>query len=278
MNESVFQLGPEQNLVGVWTDPAGAARPLAVLMLNAGVIYRIGAHRTSVKLARHLASAGFRCARFDLCGVGDSRAPRGASDFRTQAVRDIRAVMDGFEARHGPHAFALVGICSGAAHAQATALVDARVRGVFLIDGFVYPTLKGRLHFLHRMRLAYGWRGFAGRFLRHGWTRLRTRGEAADEGLADTGPQRSREEYAQDMRALMQRQVQVAVLFTGSYLEVYGYARQLPDSFAGEPWLNHVQCLFEPGVDHTLTLRASQQVLLTRVAEWVEAVAATVAR
>jgi alpha-beta hydrolase superfamily lysophospholipase len=278
MNESVFQLGPEQNLVGVWSDPTGAARPLAVLMLNAGVIYRIGAHRTSVKLARHLAAVGFRCARFDLCGVGDSRAPRGASDFRTQAVLDIQAVMDGFEARHGPHAFALVGICSGAAHAQATALGDSRVRGVFLIDGFVYPTVKGRLHFLRRMQLVYGWRAFAARFLRHGWTRLRARGQTPDEGLAEAGPQRTRDEYAQDMRTLMQRQVRVAVLFTGSYLEVYGYARQLQDSFAGEPWVDRVECLFEPEIDHTLTLKAGQQVLLSRVAPWVEAVAAAVAR
>jgi alpha-beta hydrolase superfamily lysophospholipase len=278
MNERVLQLGPERNLVGVWTEPQRQALPLAVLMLNAGVIYRIGAHRTSVKLARHLASQGFGCARFDLCGVGDSRAPRGAADFRTQAVLDIRQVMDAIQASEGTRQFVLVGICSGAAHAQATALVDPRVRGVFLIDCFVYPSWKGRLHFLARMRRAYGWLGLMSRLLSHGRTKLaRQGGPAPDAGLADEGPRRTREQYAQDMRELARRQVQVSLLFTGSILELYGYAGQLRDSFAGEPWLDHVRCLFEPEIDHTVTLRAAQRALLERVGTWVRGVQESIA-
>ena len=273
MNEQVLQLGPQRHLVGVWTPAQGPARPLAVLMLNAGVIYRIGAHRTSVKLARHLAAQGFGCARFDLSGVGDSRAPRGAADFRTQAVHDIRTVMDAIEARQGPSQFALVGICSGAANAQAAALVDERVRGVFLIDGFVYPSWKGRLHFLWRMRRAYGWAGFARRLLQHAGSKLRARSQPVPEAsLADDGPHRTREQYVQDMRELVRRRVQVTLLFTGSILEHYGYAGQLRDSFAGESWLDEVQCLFEPDIDHTVTLRAAQLALLERVSAWLHQV------
>lgn len=272
MIEHAFQIGPGRHLLGIWTPPVAARQRLGVLMLNAGVIHRIGAHRIHVKLARHLAAKGFGCARFDFSGVGDSRPPPDAVDFRAQAVRDVRCVMDAIQRDQGIDRFALVGICSGAANAQAAALADERVRGVFLIDGYVYPTRKGHAHFARRMLQAYGAGGFASRLARFAQGRLQAPREAVAVP-ADEGPTRSRQEFDADMTALSVRGVHVALLFTGSYLEHFGYARQLHDSFAGATWLDHVEVLFEPDLDHTITLQASQRRLIELVDPWTQRVA-----
>lgn len=278
--EQVLQLGPEGHLLGIWTPAQGAPRPLAVLMLNAGVIHRIGAHRTSVTLSRALAARGVGCARFDMSGVGDSRAPKGASDFRAQAIQDIRTVMDALERQQGIHDFALVGICSGAARSQSAALLDPRVRGIFLIDGWVYPTWKGRWHFARRMRAAYGWSVFGQRLIRFVRGRLKpVEGPPVpDPTMVDEGPQVDRAQFASEMRELTARDVQVALLFTGSRLQHYAYEGQLRDTFAGEPWLSRVACLFDADIDHTLTLRASQDTLREYVLGWVDTVLARLPR
>ncbi|MBL8331288.1 MAG: alpha/beta fold hydrolase [Rubrivivax sp.] len=278
MNEQVLQLGPQDHLVGIWTAPAEPRKRIAVLLLNAGVIHRIGAHRTSVKLARMLAQRGLGCVRFDLSGVGDSRAPRGALDFRAQAARDIATVMDAIQQREGIRDFALVGICSGAAHAQARAVADERVRAAFLIDGFAYPTTRGRWHFARRMMASYGIGGFLARAARLVAQRALHASPPQAVIPVDEGPQRSREEFAQDMEALAARGVDVALMFTGSVLEHYGYERQLQDSFAGHRWTRQVQVLFEPDMDHTVTLRSAQVQLMHRVAAWADRVAARIAR
>ncbi|MCE2660483.1 MAG: alpha/beta fold hydrolase [Rubrivivax sp.] len=108
-------------------------------MLNAGVIHRVGAHRLHVKLARSLAAMGYGSVRFDFSGLGDSTLPPDAQDFRSQAQRDVHTVLEALVQQTQVERFALLGICSGAAYAQAAALADPRVKGVFLVDGFIYP-------------------------------------------------------------------------------------------------------------------------------------------
>ena len=53
---------------------AEAGQPWVVL-LNAGIIHRIGPNRLYVQLARRLASRGHAVLRFDLAGIGDSEPP-----------------------------------------------------------------------------------------------------------------------------------------------------------------------------------------------------------
>jgi pimeloyl-ACP methyl ester carboxylesterase len=277
--EQVLHLGPERNLIAVWTPPVGRPMPLNVVFVNAGVIHRVGPHRLHVKLARCLARQGVGCARFDLSGVGDSLAPRDGVDFRSQAVRDVRAVMDDLATRSGITSFALVGMCSGAAHSQAAALVDRRVKGVFLIDGYVYPSWRSSWHFLLMMLRAYGpWQTTA-RLVRALKTRLRQRLRAEQTSSAiSSDTRRSAKEFAQDMRALTQRQVQVCLMFTGSVLEVFAYPDHLRHQFAPAAWLDQVGCLFEPNVDHTLTLQGFQRHLANRLVPWLKELSCKIAR
>lgn len=269
--EEVWQLGSAGNLTAIWTPPAGQPEPLVVVLLNAGVIHHVGAHRIHVKLARHLAARGIGCLRFDFGGVGDSPTARDAQDFRTQAVLDVRTVLDALQARAGADRFALFGICSGAAHAQAAAVADPRIRGIFLIDGFMFGHWRAQLHFLARMRHAYGVAGVARRVWQHLPGRLR-RAMAPAGQTADNGPTRTPEDFDADMQALVDRGVRVHTLFTGSVLEVFSHEGQWRDGFPAARWLGAVTCEVEPSIDHTVTLASAQRWLIARVTAWLATV------
>jgi pimeloyl-ACP methyl ester carboxylesterase len=255
-------------------------------MLNAGVVHHVGPHRLHVKLARRLAAQGYGCLRFDFSGMGDSAWPQDAGSFEAQAARDVQQVLDQLESDLGARQFALLGICSGAAHAQAAALADERVRAVFLVDGYHYPSLKGRLHFLGRLAKAYGVLGLVRRCVRVALLRGRalraapvvSRGEAStgQPGLAqasvreeDRTPSLPKQRFSQDMHQLTQRGVETALMFTGSVLERFSHSQQLQDVFAPSAWLQSVHCILEAELDHTLTLAASQTVFFDHVEDWL---------
>lgn len=271
--ERIFHWGSEGQIVAIWTPPATPAKTTVLVLLNAGVIHHIGAHRLHVKLARALAGLGYGSLRFDFSGSGDSGLPAGVFNFQQQAQRDLQDVLQGLASELNVDRFALLGICSGAAHAQASAVGDARVKGVFLVDGFMYPSWRGRWAFARRMAQTYGHATFFKRLARLALKRLRRSFDARAERQAlfveDSTPTRSVHDFAADMQVLSDRDVGVTLMFTGSVLEHFGHARQLRDVFPGQAWLEHVRCIFEPSVDHTLTLRAAQMQLLEHVVHWL---------
>lgn len=138
--ETPVAFGQRGDLFGVLSQPALAARPqpcgTAVLLLNVGGNYRAGPNRVYVKLARELASAGYRVLRMDVAGIGDSRIEEGFSSdsmYRGDAVADVGAAIDMLQQRGCERIF-LLGICSGAYLAFQTALKDARVDGQMIIN------------------------------------------------------------------------------------------------------------------------------------------------
>jgi pimeloyl-ACP methyl ester carboxylesterase len=142
IEETTHVFGSEDRLVGVCTRLAAGHPKLGVILVNAGVIHRVGPHRSSVKLARALAPLGVAVLRFDLSGVGDSALSTRPLPYHDQAVEDVRDALDLMRTSFGLQRFVVFGICSGAVHACSTALADDRVVGVVLFDGYAYPTWK----------------------------------------------------------------------------------------------------------------------------------------
>lgn len=137
--EEILRLGPGGPLVGVATLSAGGGdsagvRPTAVLILNAGLIHRVGPQRLHVKLARSLARAGLTCLRWDFSGIGDSPSRRDGLAVMDVITREPRDVMDQLGTQYGIERFILVGICSGAFASFRTAVSDPRVCGAVLIN------------------------------------------------------------------------------------------------------------------------------------------------
>ena len=76
MTEKALLFGEGKSLVGIVTLPAESSpvdRP-GIVILNAGVLHRVGPNRVHVQMARALAELGFTVLRFDLSSIGDSRA------------------------------------------------------------------------------------------------------------------------------------------------------------------------------------------------------------
>lgn len=273
MKELATCLGPDQNLVAVVTLPDGEPKPLAFLMLNAGVVHRIGPHRTSVKIARRLAELGYATIRFDISGVGDSRPPRDALPFRQQAVLDIKAAMDHLQDRYQLKQFGLYGICAGAMNGYAAALGDERVVGLFMFDGYAFPTGKASL-----VRFVSNWRG---RSLRHvlgavrnrmrrvlvgSWMKKDGNPAALAPPAASTHP--TKERFAVDLQTLIGRGARVVSLYSGSVFEEYSYQGQLSDAFKGHSFLTQMTCHYAPTVDHLVTPLEAQRHLIELIEDW----------
>ena len=74
--ERVYHFGPSDSLLGVVTLPPGdrleaSTRRPFVIILNAGLVHRVGPFRMTVELARQLAKRGLRVMRIDQAGLGD---------------------------------------------------------------------------------------------------------------------------------------------------------------------------------------------------------------
>jgi pimeloyl-ACP methyl ester carboxylesterase len=121
MGERALCLCLQPNLFGILSEPVAhqtAACDLpAIVLLNAGSAYHVGPNRLYVLLARRLATAGFRCLRMDLHGLGDSitrDSERENETYPATAFRDIDLAMRFLERELGVGRMVLMGLCSGA--------------------------------------------------------------------------------------------------------------------------------------------------------------------
>jgi dienelactone hydrolase len=105
---------------GIVTEPCqDETRRRAVILLNTGSDYHIGASRMYVSLARRWAGRGYFVLRMDLMGLGDSGVLPGKTDnevFPSEALEDIGSALQFMRERYGISDFTLGGLCSGAYH------------------------------------------------------------------------------------------------------------------------------------------------------------------
>jgi pimeloyl-ACP methyl ester carboxylesterase len=274
-HEQAMLLGPQENLVGIVSLPtlATTGRP-TVVVLNAGVLHRVGPHRMHVHLARRLAALGFACLRLDLAGIGDSLAVAGSQSFRESAVADTRAAMNDLARTLGSERFVLVGLCSGADNALAAALADERVAAIVVLDPPAYPTRRSRARKLARRIAILGPVGalrwsvaVADRTVRARLQALRAPaggGPAPEEGR-ETPPLPV---YRRDLRTLVDRGVKVLSIYSGSLGDRYNDADQL---FEVMPELrDRVDHLYFPEANHMFTERFAQAELLDAITVWVD--------
>lgn len=278
MKETPLLFGPGRNLVGLWCEPVGGPPPtVCLLLVNAGVVHRIGLHRINVKIARHMARQGVPSLRLDLAGLGDSRIVGQAAGFREQAVGDIQAAMDQIERSHDIHRFAIFGICSGAFNGYAAALADPRIVGLSMMDGHAFRSWKTPwMRHLQRLQvvspaqvLAAVRRRVAAPF------QAGPRPPVADAvdtgGDADNDPvvAATPAQFAQALQTLVERGVAVHIVNTGSRIDDYSYAGQFMDVFGHHAFAAQVVSEYLPEMDHSVTLLSGQQLLIERLDLWM---------
>ena len=274
VREEAQVFGPEGSHVGILTQRDGdsAVPPVACVIPNAGLIYRIGPRRFSVKLARALAEAGIPTLRFDLAGVGDSKYVGESSSARERILASMRSAFDQLERTTGVRRFIVMGICSGAVNAYRIATVDERVVGVFMYDKFYYRSRWTTPVYLAKRAWVVGPGRAVVAALRALSRRLGPKvqgGEPLTAAFANLDAESPpKDEFVADVNKLVERGVKLSFVYGGSFPSYYSYAQQFRDAFAGEPFLAKVEYRHLPTLDHMVSSLDAQRTLQSAVLEW----------
>ena len=237
VTERTFVFGEHKHLVGTLACSGESSSPntdIGCVLMCAGVIHRIGPHRMNVKLARALASIDVASVRVDLAAVGDSRPPATDTAYDQQAVTDLRASIDLLQEKASVKTVIMAGLCSGAVYSLMTALRDPRVTGLYMIDGYAYPTPRSkRERYLQRM-----WEISPGVLTRSLKARIARQKPPISQAAPDYGLSHPPiEETAGRLNQLLDRGVHISQLYSGSILQHYNYEGQFEEAFCRLPWL-----------------------------------------
>lgn len=275
----------ERSLLAIVAKPSRvlAERPI-VMVLNAGVLHRVGPHRLHVSLARQLARRGLVAVRLDLSGLGDSPASATEGTFTDSAVADVRAAMSDLQRRYGARRFVIFGLCSGADNGIAAALVDERIAGLVLLDPHSYRTRRAALRRIKARAASMGNPLTAARWgvetalrvarrqasARLARVKARVRGQA-DDAMADPPAQGRepppREIFRAQLAQLADRGVKILAIFSGAYGERYNHRDQWFELF---PELRgRIDHEYFPGANHMFTEQEAQAALLTTATTWL---------
>lgn len=281
-------LGERETILGIVTEPAAldADKPIC-LVLNAGIIHRIGAHRNAVNIARDLAGAGFTVVRLDLSGIGDSPRRRDALDFGASAVADVREVMDHLSKLYDTDRFVAIGLCSGADNGFQASVVDERLVGAVFLDGYGYPTSTFRLRDLaararaqkNAVALAKKMAGkIVDRAISIGQHKLPEVFGTPPVEPESSGPPSAvpdyvrefppRDEVARQLQDLVNRDYQMLWLYTGGVFGYFNYEGQFRDSFPDVDFRACLDVVHLVNCNHTATALQSQRQIRDAITDW----------
>lgn len=288
IRERVVRFGAEDGLAGILTTHRTAIEGLPfVVLVNAGIVHRVGPDRLYVDLARSLALQGYKVLRFDLAGLGDSEAMPGTLSLEESAVHDILTAMNHLAATRGATRFVLGGLCSGANYSLLASFRDARVVGALLIDPTVGRTRRSMaVHIARRLFNLSTLRDlltFRHSVYRHGLGGPRS--VAVAQAAAGQRGQRT-ERPAQpahlnayilaSMNDVIARGIQLMMVFTGGVNHVYNYERQLYDLLPGIDFRNQLRLIYMPDTDHTVSDTAGRRRLMDAASDWMPSVVPSV--
>lgn len=262
MREQAFRFGRADHLVGIAGLPSAAGEAVGVIVLNAGLVHRVGPFRMNVELTRRLAAAGYPTLRFDLSTLGDSGATGEALSRIEQVRADVADAMDLLARQAGCRRFVLAGLCSGAQNAHTVACTEQRVAGVVFLDGYAYRTFGHRLrHYLPRLlslrRIV--------RFLAR-----RQRDEPAAEALAFDVEVPPRGRVRAEIADMLERGLRLSFIYSGGISKYFNHARQFGECFGALSRHPAVSVAYLAETDHTFVLAGDRARLVDRVQAWLE--------
>jgi alpha-beta hydrolase superfamily lysophospholipase len=136
--ERPIEIDPKPRLFGIVTEPVrDERRRRAVILVNSGADYHIGAGRMYVAMARRWADQGYVAVRMDLRGIGDSDTPRGGAPdevFPPGAIGDIAAAVDFVRKHYGVREVTLAGLCSAGYHVLRAAVAGLQVNRILMVN------------------------------------------------------------------------------------------------------------------------------------------------
>ena len=265
MKEEVHQFGRDATLLGIVSEPApGELQPdlPAVIILNAGLVHRVGPFRSSVTLARRLAAMGYLVMRFDLSGLGDSEARKDCRSENERALDDVREAIEFLTRTRAAHSFVLHGLCSGADYAHVIATAEPRVVGAVMIDGYGWRTPKWAWR--RAAELMFNMRKWRSRFERIFQRPFRT--NRPESYVREFPP---KERVRAELEALTARGVNLLFIYTAGVPHYFNYCEQFFDMFGSSDFKGRVEIEFYGKTDHTFFRFEDRERLHTRICAWM---------
>jgi pimeloyl-ACP methyl ester carboxylesterase len=273
--EQAVLLGQRRSLVGVVARPLVSYRTdePAIVILNTGIVHRVGHHRMFVTLSRILANQGRTVVRFDLSGIGDSQPRNGGQSPLVSSLADVKEALDSVAETHQASRFILVGLCSGADHAVLYGHTDPRVVGLVLIDPTMPPTARYYFHYImQRLRHLSNWISVVTG--RSGLLRLvsahlqqRVRPQSDLQGLTMQNLQFS-PYLAKCYNASAVRGIKMLSVLT-SVSARHTYQQQMLDAFPGVSSNNALRLEFFSDSDHLFSTDRERERLYGVIVDWL---------
>lgn len=256
-DNAFVRFGPDNQLAGVL---CGVQESGPVLLLpSAGLQPRAGPFRLHAELAGRLAVRGIRSFRYDVPGVGE--APRlGDCDASGATI----AAIERLQADYDCHTFAIGGICSAADTAWDVANLDPRVSALLLLDGICFAGpwyYYGRALNLLR-RLPGEWRRFARIVV----------GRLGADAVLDSNDYRTwptRAEARRQFATLVERDVRMLCIFSGTYVDRFQHPRQFAWTFGTPSRDPRITMHYWRDCDHTYFGRAQRDRLIEAIVDWM---------
>jgi alpha/beta superfamily hydrolase len=276
MTEKIVQYGSNSELTGIITTPKDSStkNSNAILLLNAGLIHKVGFNRFNTEFARLMSGSGFSSLRFDLHGIGDSAHHDGKNDYDKQVQIDIHDSVDYLLHTTETTNAILVGLCSGADYAHAAAVRDCRISGAALLDTYAYPTIRFRLNDYAPVLFSIS---KISRFLNKILYSLTSKKAALK---STKGTKSNNDIYMRtfplkktiqpEIQRLINRNVKLLYIYSGGVPTYYNYENQFFDMFKTLDFKNNVTYKYFKYADHIYTLTSYRQLLFNSIANWVK--------
>lgn len=278
--ENAVVFGRFQGLIGIVSEGLEETRSGSdtgrldlpgIIVLNTGIIHRVGPGRLTVILARRLAAAGYYVLRCDLSGIGDSKR-RGDDLPPVEAeMADLRDAVDWFQVARGIQRVILMGICSGADLSLRYAGTDSRIVGMAIIDASTPPTP------WHYVRKCFNYKVLR-RKLQAVLSVKRAQRARADEPISadvwqyDDTPAMSdplvKQNLADAYRQAFANSVRTLAIFTTG-AAWYNYRNQLFDAFPDVNFAGNLQFEYLKRCDHTITHEINRSLFFEVVESWL---------
>lgn len=261
MDEHAARFGRTHHLLGIVGRPSCDPSTTGVIVLNAGLVHRIGPFRLHVQMTRQLNACGFPTLRFDLSTLGDSGASGEVLSREQQVRSDVSSAMALLREKTGCSRFVLIGLCSGAQNAHLVAQGHEAVVGAVFLDGYAYPSTGFKLrHYLPR--LLNPARVF--RFLAR---RLRPAAPSNGPLFQVEFPPRVR--VRDELASMLQRGLKLCFIYSGG-ASYFNHQRQFGECYgrtlAAHPGLS---VSFLKKVDHTYILADDRKRLIDTIESWL---------
>lgn len=270
MIEKIIQFGPEKCMLGIQSIPNNESykdKP-AILVLNSGLVHRVGPFGLGVKIARTLCDNGYLVIRFDLPGIGDSVQYDTNSEYEKRIISDVGSAIEIIKNKHNINKFISIGLCTGAMNSHVVTANDDRIVASILMDAYSYPTLNYfKIRYKKKLVKIFN-PVFIVEKIRNVLTKKPHKNEDELEGV-DYFRFPKKSSIRMDLENILSKNKKMLFIYTGGMEYICNYEEQLKDSFKTLDFNDGIDVKYFNKMDHTFILKRDREYLVDMFVKWI---------